>query len=303
MIDLSVNLGRLKLSNPVTAASGTFGYGKDYIPFYPPSKLGAAFLKGITVKPRCGNITPRIIETPSGMLNAIGLQNVGLKDFIEKKLPELDDTEGTFIANIAGESIDEFGQIAEALDSAPNLSAIEVNVSCPNVKEGGMAFGVSPSAVEKITEKVRSCTNLPIIVKLTPNITDIRETALAAESGGADAVSLINTLLGMVINVDTRRPMLGNIMGGLSGPAIRPVAVNMVSKVYKTIKIPILGMGGILSARDAIEFFLAGATAISIGTALFQDPFAPLKIIDGIEKYLVKYNHKSIEEIIGTLEV
>jgi dihydroorotate dehydrogenase (NAD+) catalytic subunit len=303
MIDLSVNLGRLKLLNPVTVASGTFGYGTDYIPFYPPSKLGAAFLKGITLKPRCGNITPRIIETPSGMLNAIGLQNVGLKDFIEKKLPELDNIEGTFIANIAGESIDEFAEIAEALDQAPNLAAIEVNVSCPNVKEGGMAFGVSPLAVEKITEKVRSSTNLPIIVKLTPNITDIRETALAAEAGGADAVSLINTLLGMVINVDTRRPMLGNATGGLSGPAIRPVAVNMVSKVYRTIKIPILGMGGILTARDAIEFFLAGATAISIGTALFNDPEAPLKIIDGIKNYLKKYNHKSIKEITGTLEV
>jgi len=301
MINVTVRLGRLSLENPVTVASGTYGYGTEYLSFYEPSKLGAVFLKGITLNPRMGNAPPRIAETPCGMLNAIGLQNVGLEGLLKEKLPALKDVPGTFIANIAGESIREFCQIAEALNNAPNLSGIEVNVSCPNVKEGGMAFGVSAQATFEITQAVRKSTDLPIIVKLTPNVTDITEIARAAEEGGADAVSLINTLLGMMIDIETRKPVLGNITGGLSGPAIRPVAVRMVSSVYKAVKIPILGMGGIRSWKDAIEFFLAGATAISVGTAVFQDPFAPLKILEGIRDYLSKNNHENINEIIGTL--
>jgi dihydroorotate dehydrogenase (NAD+) catalytic subunit len=302
MVDLSVKLGRLNLKNPVTVASGTYGYGTEYLSLYPPSLLGAVFLKGITPKPRAGNEPPRTVETPSGMLNAIGLQNVGLEGLLREKLPALDGIEGRFIANIAGESIDEFVCIAEALDNAPQLSAMEVNVSCPNVKEGGMAFGVSARATEKITRAVRKSTSLPVIVKLTPNVTDITETARAAEAGGADAVSLINTLLGMAIDIEKRRPVLGNITGGLSGPAIRPVAVRMVWSVSRAIKIPIIGMGGIRTWQDAVEFLLAGASAISIGTAIFQDPLCPLKILEGIEKYLEKNSLGSIKDLAGFLK-
>ncbi|MBN1902807.1 dihydroorotate dehydrogenase [Candidatus Sumerlaeota bacterium] len=297
MTDLSVKLGRLTLKNPVTVASGAYGYGAEYLTLYAPSLLGAVFLKGITPKPRAGNQPPRIVETPAGMLNAIGLQNVGIEGLLKDKLPALQGIEGCFIANIAGESIDEFVQIAEALENAPNLSGIEVNVSCPNVRKGGMAFGVSAKATEAITRAVRKSTSLPIIVKLTPNVTDIREIARAAEAGGADAVSLINTLLGMAIDIEKRRPLLGNITGGLSGPAIRPVAVNMVWSVSRAIKIPVIGMGGVRTWEDAIEFFLAGASAISIGTAVFQDPLSPLKILDGIQKYLEKNSIDSIKHL------
>lgn len=302
MIDLSVKLGRLHLKNPVTVASGTYGYGTEYLSLFPPSRLGAVFLKGITLNPRAGNEPPRIVETPSGMLNAIGLQNVGLEGLLKEKLPALDGIDGCFIANIAGESIEEFVHITKALNNAPRISAIEVNVSCPNVKEGGMAFGVSAKATEQITKAVRESTSLPVIVKLTPNVTDITETARAAEAGGADAVSLINTLLGMAIDIEKRRPVLGNKTGGLSGPAIRPVAVRMVWSVYRSIEIPIIGMGGIRTWEDAIEFFLAGASAVSVGTAVFQDPFCPLKILDGIEKYLEKNSLDSIKSLAGFLE-
>ncbi len=303
MPDLSVELGSLCLKNPVTAASGTYGYGTEYADFYSPALLGAVFLKGITLKPCEGNPAPRIAETPCGMLNAIGLQNVGLEKFVNEKLPALDGIGGTFIANISGESVEEFVRIAEVLNSAPNLSAIEINLSCPNVKRGGMAFGVSTRSTEEITRAVRSATHLPVIVKLTPNVTDITEIARAAEAGGADAVSLINTLLGIVIDVEARRPFLGNITGGLSGPAIRPVAVQMVWAVSRAVKIPIIGMGGIRTANDALEFFLAGASAVSIGTAIFQDPFAPLEILDGIKEYLQKHDLKSIKDIIGALKI
>jgi len=299
MIDLSIEIGSLRLKNPVTAASGTYGYGTDYLSFYPPGKLGAVFLKGITRRPSSGNAAPRVMETPSGMLNAIGLQNVGLESFIMEKLPALDGIEGVFIANIAGETIEEASEIARALNDAPNLSALELNVSCPNVRQGGMAFGVSPAATEEITRAVRQSTTLPLIVKLTPNVTDITEIARAAQSGGADAVSLINTLVGMVIDIERRRPVLGNLTGGLSGPAIRPVAVRMVWDVYRAVKIPVIGMGGIRTWRDAIEFFLAGSTALSMGTAVFQDPFAPLEVMDGVRKYLEKCGCKSIRDIIG----
>lgn len=302
MIELSVKLGRLHLNNPVTVASGTYGYGTEYLSLYPPSRLGGVFLKGITPKPRAGNLPPRIVETPAGMLNAIGLQNVGIEGLLNEKLPALKGIEGCFIANISGESIDEFIALSEALDHAPNLSALEINVSCPNVKGGGMAFGVSAKATEEITKAVRKSTKLPVIVKLTPNVTDITEIARAAEAGGADAVSLINTLLGMAIDIEKRRPVLGNKTGGLSGPAIRPVAVRMVWSVYRSIKIPIIGMGGIRTWQDAVEFFLAGASAISIGTAVFQDPFCPLKILEGIEKYLEMNSLDSIKTLTGFLK-
>lgn len=302
MADIAVKIGSLALKNPVTVASGTYGYGTEFLDLYPPSELGAVFLKGITLKPRAGNKPPRVIETPAGMLNAIGLQNVGLADFLKIKLPALKDIEGVFIANISGDSVEEFVQMAEALNDAPNLAALEVNVSCPNLKQGGMAFGVSASATEEITRAVRKVSRLPVIVKLSPNVTDIVSIARAAEDGGADAVSLVNTLLGMAIDVEKRRPMLGNFTGGLSGPAIRPVAVRMVWQVARAVKIPIIGMGGIRTARDAVEFFLAGATAISIGTAVFQDPAAPLKIIAGIKEYLRAHKYNSIYNIIGAME-
>jgi len=302
MVDLTVKLGRLSLKNPVTVASGTYGYGTEYLDLYPPSLLGAVFLKGVTLNPRGGNVPPRIVETPSGMLNAIGLQNVGLERFIKDKLPALDGIRGCFIANIAGESMEEFLRIAQALDNAPNLSAIEVNVSCPNVKQGGMTFGISAKAVEEITREMRKATRLPIIVKLTPNVTDIAVVAQAAEAGGADAISLINTLLGMKIDIEKRRPVLGNRTGGLSGPAIRPVAVRMVWAASQAVKIPIIGMGGIRTWEDAIEFFLAGATAVSVGTAIFQDPRAPLEILEGIHKYLESHQYSRITKIIGQME-
>lgn len=303
MADLRTKIGPLELKNPVTVASGTYGYGTEYKDLCPPGKLGAAFLKGITINPRGGNLTPRIVETPCGMLNAIGLQNVGLDRLIHEKLPALDNIDGVFIANISGETVEEFVEIAAALDSAPNLAALEVNVSCPNVKAGGMSFGVSSEAVREITRKVREATSLPIIVKLSPNVTDITHIAIAAEEGGADAISLINTLLGMVIDIDKRRPVLGNVTGGLSGPAIRPVAVRMVWHVFNVVNIPVIGMGGIFNTRDALEFFLAGASAISIGTGLFHDPSLPLKIIDELNEYLDENGIRNISEITGKLEV
>lgn len=302
MNDLSVNIGPLRLNNPVTVASGTYGYGTEYLDFYPPERLGAVFLKGVTLKPRAGNQPPRIVETPAGMLNAIGLQNVGLEEFLKVKLPALSGIGGVFIANISGDSIDEYVKIAEALNNAPQIAALEVNVSCPNVKHGGMAFGISPEATEEITRSVRAASRIPVIVKLSPNVTDIAVIARAAENGGADAVSLVNTIPGMVIDVETRRPALGNVTGGLSGPAIRPVAMRMVWQAARSVKIPVIGMGGIRTARDAVEFFLAGATAISVGTAVFQDPFAPLKILDGIVSFLETHGYSSIHDIIGQLK-
>jgi len=303
MPDLRTSLGRLTLNNPVTVASGTYGYGTEYLDFYPPDRLGAVFLKGITMKPRAGNLPPRIVETPAGMLNAIGLQNVGLDAFIKEKMAALKDVPGTFIANVAAESVEEFAIMAERLSAVPNLAAIEVNVSCPNVKQGGMAFGVSAKATEEITHAVRQSTPLPVIVKLSPNVTSVSEIARAAEAGGADALSLINTLLGMVLDVETRRPMLGNMTGGLSGPAVRPVAVRMVWDVAKNVRIPLIGMGGIRTARDAVEFLLAGASAVSIGTAVFQDPMSPLKILDGIRDYMTGHGMTRMADIIGKIEV
>jgi len=302
MTDLSVNIGPLRLKNPVTVASGTYGYGTEYLDFYPPERLGAVFLKGVTLKPRAGNQPPRIVETPAGMLNAIGLQNVGLEEFLKVKLPALNGINGVFIANISGDSINEYVKLAEALNNAEQLAALEVNVSCPNVKHGGMAFGISPDATEEITRSVRAVSRMPLIVKLSPNVTDIAVIARAAENGGAHAVSLINTILAMSIDVEKRRPVLGNVTGGLSGPAIRPVAVRMVWEAARSVKIPVIGMGGIRTSRDAVEFFLAGATAISVGTAIFQDPFAPLKILDGLASFLETHGYSSIHDIIGQLK-
>ncbi len=296
-MDISVKLNNLTLPNPVTVASGTYGYGTEYIDLYPPGELGAIFLKGITIEERCGNAPPRIIETPSGMLNAIGLQNVGLERFLKEKIPLLRNLKGVFIANISGKTVEEFACIAEVLNNEDIISAIEVNVSCPNIKEGGIQFGVSPDMIQKITSAVKKVYSKCVIVKLSPNVTNIAEMAKAAEAAGADALCVANTFLGMMIDINKRKPFLGNKMGGLSGPAIRPIVVRMVYQTAKAVKIPIIGCGGIFKTEDAIEYFLAGARAISIGTANFNDPFIPLKILQGIKEYMTLNNFNTIEEI------
>lgn len=298
-IDLTTRLGPLTLKNPVTVASGTFGYGHEYHRFYDISQLGAVMVKGTTLHPRAGNRPPRVVETPAGMLNAIGLQNPGVDEVIRTELPWLTSIGATAIVNIAGHSVDEYAEIARRLDGAPGVAAIEINISCPNVDQGGMAFGVHcPSAVA-VVSGVRRATKLPIITKLTPNVTDIGEVARAVVDAGTDMLSLINTLVGMVIDIERRRPVLGNAVGGLSGPAVRPVALKMVWDVAHQVKVPIIGLGGIVSATDAIQFLLAGATAVSVGTANFAYPLAPLNVIEGIAAYLVAHGHKSVGEIVG----
>lgn len=300
-MDLQVNLNKLTLKNPVTTASGTYGYGTEYIDLYPPGELGAVFLKGITVEERDGNASPRIVETPSGMLNAIGLQNVGLQRFIKEKIPALKNIDGTFIANISGKTVEEFSYLAEVLNEESTISGIEVNVSCPNVKEGGIQFGVNSEMIQKITKAVKNVYKRCLIVKLSPNVTNIVEMAKASEDSGADAICVANTLLGMVIDIKTKKPVLGNKMGGLSGPAIRPIIVRMVYQITRSIKIPVIGCGGICSVQDAIEFFLAGAKVISIGTGIFHDPYIPIKVLSGIKKYMEENNFSSIEEINNAL--
>ena len=303
MVDLSVNIAGLHLKNPVMVASGTFGYGLEYEDFYDPSQLGAVILKTITLTPREGNPPQRIVETPSGMLNAIGLQNVGVDCFLSENLPELERIDTHIIANIAGDTVEEYARLAEKLNGASKIKALEINVSCPNVKRGGIAFGVSPESVKEITRAVKEHTSLPVIVKLSPNVTDIVEVALAAQEAGADAVSLINTLLGMAIDIESQTPVLANITGGLSGPAIKPVALRMVWEVAQKVSIPVIGLGGIMNAEDAIEFLLAGASAVAVGTANFVEPLSPLTIISGIEDFLKRKGMKSVEESIGALRI
>ncbi|MBW2616668.1 MAG: dihydroorotate dehydrogenase, partial [Deltaproteobacteria bacterium] len=293
--DLKVRIGPLKLKNPVLTASGTFGYGQEFSELVDLNELGGIVVKGLSLKPRAGNPPPRIVETPCGMLNAIGLANIGLESFLREKLPWLQKLNTAVIVNIYGHSIDEYGAVAAGLKGVEGISAIEVNISCPNVEKGGMAFGTDPDISAKVTEKVLKNTDKPVIVKLTPNVTDITVIAKAVEKAGAHAVSLINTLTGMAIDVETRVPKLANISGGLSGPAIRPVAVYMVYQVARSVKIPVIGVGGIMDYRNALEFLIAGASAIQVGTANFVDPGVSLKIIEGLKKFCEDQGISSIE--------
>lgn len=298
-INLSVNLGGIKMKNPVTTASGTFGFGPEYSDFVDLSRLGAVVVKGTTLQPRPGNPTPRIAETPSGMLNAIGLENPGVRQFIEKALPYLKDFDVPVIVNISGDTAQDYAELAAILDRAPGVAGIEINISCPNVKKGGLQFGADPAAAAEVVRMVKGATTLPIIVKLSPNVTSIVQIALAAAEAGADALSMINTLLGMAIDINKRRPVLGNIVGGLSGPAVRPVAVRAVWQVYREVKLPILGMGGIMTAGDALEFIMAGATAVAVGTANFVNPRATLEVLEGIEVFMLEQGVRSIDELVG----
>jgi len=298
---LAVAVGRLSLQNPVLTASGTFGYGEEYAPFVDLNRLGGVIVKGLSLEPRAGNPPPRLAETPCGMLNAIGLQNIGVKAFVEQKLPFLKDLSTEIIANIFGETLEEYGKVAEILSAAGGVSALEVNISCPNVKKGGIAFGAQPEMAAEVTRKVKQATDLPVIMKLSPNVTDISLIAESVEAAGADAVSLINTLTGMSVDVKRRKPHIYNITGGLSGPAIKPVALRMVWQVVNRIHIPVIGLGGIMSAQDALEFLIVGAKAVQIGTANFIDPSSTMKILDGIEQYLRENDLADISELIGTL--
>lgn len=300
--DLNVRLGPLELKNPVMTASGTFGYGSEFEHFFDPGLLGGIVVKGLSLDRRPGNPPPRIVETPCGMLNSIGLANIGLNAFIEEKLPWLRALETNVIVNIYGHSIREYGKLARALDDVSGISALEVNISCPNVECGGMAFGTDPEVTEKVTSEVVRNTRLPVIVKLSPNVTDIRIIARAAESGGAHIISLINTLTGMVIDIESRRPKLANIYGGMSGPAIRPVALRMVREVVKAVAIPVIGMGGIMDYRDALQFLIAGAKAVQVGTANFVNPRASVDILEGIENFCRENNIEKIGELIGSLK-
>jgi dihydroorotate dehydrogenase (NAD+) catalytic subunit len=302
--NLSVNLGGgLVLKNPVVAASGTFGYGEEYAGVLDLNRLGAIVVKGLSLEPRTGNPDPRLIETPAGMLNAIGLANVGLNAFVSQKLPLLRRFDVKVIVNIFGATIDEFELLAQRLSDAEGVHALEVNVSCPNVKQGGISFGQSLPAVFEVVRAVRSKTHLPTIVKLSPNVTDITEVAKAAHAGGATALSLINTVVGMAIDVETRRPKLASWTGGLSGPAIRPIAVRMVWEVSKAVPIPILGMGGITCAEDAVEFLLAGASAVAVGTGNYMNPRATINVLDGLTRYLVRHGINDVRQLVGAIDI
>ncbi|MBI5892214.1 MAG: dihydroorotate dehydrogenase [Deltaproteobacteria bacterium] len=299
--NLSVNIAGIHLKNPVMTASGTFGYGEEYSPYVDLNKLGAIIVKGLSLKPRQGNPCPRIVETPAGMLNAIGLQNVGVDVFIKEKLPFLKKYNAPVIANIFGQGIDEYTEVAKRLDGT-GIAGIEINISCPNVKKGGIVFGTNPKEAAKVVRAVKKAASLPIITKLSPNVTDIKIMARAVEDAGSDAISLINTITGMAIDVEKRKPKLANITGGLSGPAIRPIAVRMVWETSKVVKIPIIGIGGIMTANDALEFIIAGAKAVQIGTANFVEPDVTIKILKGIEDYCERHRIKNLMELIGSLK-
>lgn len=300
--DLRVKLGPLELKNPVMTASGTFGYGGEFDSLVDLNLLGAIIVKGLSLKPKAGNPPPRIVETPCGMLNAIGLANIGLDVFMREKLPLLQNMDTEVIVNIYGHSIDEYGELASALKGVDGISAIEVNISCPNVDCGGMAFGTDPAVSSRVTEEVLRNTDKPVIVKLSPNVMDIRLVAKAVEEAGAHALSLINTLTGMAVDIESRTPKLANISGGLSGPAIRPVALHMVYQVVKTVDIPVIGVGGIMDYRDALEFLMAGACAIEVGTANFVNPHASMDILEGIRKFCEEKDIDHIGELIGSLK-
>jgi len=300
---LGVDIGGVELKNPVMTASGTFGYAREFEHLVELNRLGAIIVKGLSLKPSKGNPPQRIVETRCGMLNAIGLENVGLDVFIKEKIPFLKQLNTPFIINIYGKEIAEYAELAALLDDIEEVAGIEVNISCPNVKSGGMAFGAYPESAAEVVKAVRERTGKPLMVKLSPNVTDIAEIARSVEAAGADSISLINTLSGMAIDIETRRPKLANITGGLSGPAIKPIALRMVWQVVQSVKIPVVGIGGIMTAEDALEFLIAGAVAVQIGTANFINPRATMDIIDGIEAYLTERNISDIADVIGSLEV
>ncbi len=302
MADLRVNIAGVAFKNPVITASGTFGFGQEYARLYDISKLGGISCKGTTLEPRMGNLSPRIAETPSGILNSVGLQNPGVEGFLKNDLPLLENTDTVVIANIAGSQIEDYIETVRRLQGS-SVDMIEMNISCPNVKEGGVSFGTSPESVERITKQVKAVAEQPLIVKLTPNVTDIAEIAAAAEAGGADAISLINTLTGMKIDIETRRPLLKNNTGGMSGAAVFPVALRMVWQAANRVQIPVIGLGGITKWQDAVEMLLAGATAVQIGTANFTDAYTPLKVIEGLDAYLDAHGEKSVMDIVGKVQV
>ncbi|EWC91517.1 dihydroorotate dehydrogenase [Porphyromonas catoniae] len=302
MLQTQVNIGRgLTIKNPVMTASGTFGYGTEYTDFIDLDRLGGIVVKGTTLHHREGNPYPRMAETPSGMLNAVGLQNKGVDYFIEHIYPTISNYDTAVIVNVSGSQIEDYITTAELLNALPHIPAIELNISCPNVKEGGMAFGVTCAGASSVVRAVRAVYDKTLIVKLSPNVTDITEIARAVEAEGADAISMINTLLGMAIDAEKRRPVLSTITGGLSGPAVKPVALRMVWQTARVVNVPIIGMGGIATATDAIEFLLAGATAIEVGTYNFVDPTATIQIVEGIENYMLRHGFSNITELIGTL--
>jgi dihydroorotate dehydrogenase (NAD+) catalytic subunit len=301
-VDLSVRIGPLVLKNPLMTASGCFGYGLEYADAVDLSSLGAVVVKGLFLKERDGHPPPRIVETPSGLLNAIGLQGIGVRRFIREKMPELRRRGAMVIVNVCGGSIDEYAEVARILSDVEGVAALELNISCPNIKEGGIQFGCNLASTGEVVAAVRRVTKLPLIPKLTPNVTSVASFARAAEENGADAVSLVNTFLAMVIDVETRRPVLSNGMGGLSGPAIRPIAVRMVYECAQQVRIPVVGVGGIASARDALEFLIAGATAVQVGTASFVDPFIWPKLLGGIEDYMTRHGLARVADLVGTVQ-
>lgn len=300
---LKVTIGNLELKNPVTTASGTFGYGREYADFVDLDRLGGIFVKGTTLEPREGNDYPRMAETASGMLNAVGLQNKGVDYFVTHIYPEIKHYDTAIIVNVSGSTIEDYAACAEKLIELEKIPAIELNISCPNVKEGGMAFGTSAASAARVTQAVRKVYPKTLIVKLSPNVTDITEIAKAVEAEGADAVSLVNTFLGMAIDAESRKPLLSTVTGGLSGPCIKPIALRMVWQVYHAVNIPVIGMGGISNWKDAVEFMLAGATAVQIGTYNFIDPTVSIQVIEGIENYLNRHNLHTVSELIGKLEI
>lgn len=302
MVDLSVKIGNLKLKNPITTASGTFGYGEEFADFIDLSQLGAIIVKGTTLNHREGNPYPRMVETPSGMLNAVGLQNKGVDYFISNIYPRIKDIDTNIIVNVSGSSPEDYAAVCQKLNPLPGVAAVEINISCPNVKQGGMTFGTTEQGAKSVVSAARKAYDGTMIVKLTPNVTDITEIAKTAEDEGADAVSLVNTFLGMAINTETRKPYLSTITGGLSGACIRPIAVRMVWQVCKAVNIPVIGLGGIMNGRDVIEFLLAGATAVEIGTANFVDPQVTVKAIDYVKNYMQRHGISSIKDIIGGMQ-
>jgi len=300
--NMSVEIAGIKMRNPIMTASGTFGYGREFADYMDLESIGAMITKGLSLKPKAGNNTPRIVETPGGMLNAIGLQNVGIDAFITTKLPFLRTVNTPVIVNLYGNSLEEYGELAARIDDVEEVAGVEVNISCPNVKQGGIVFGTDPAAAAQVVELVRNSTSKPLIVKLSPNVTDVVSMARACVDAGAEALSLINTLTGMAIDINTRRPILANITGGLSGPAIKPVALRMVWQVSRAVKVPLIGIGGIMNATDALEFILAGATAIQVGTASFLNPAAAEEIAAGMESWLVENRVSDIRELVGALK-
>ena len=303
MADLSVSIHELQLKNPVTTASGTYGYGEEFVEFMDVNRLSAIFVKGITLERREGNPYPRMAETASGMLNSVGLQNRGVDYFIQHIYPRVRNFDTHIIPNVNGSTIEDYVTVTRKLNEVKGIAAIELNISCPNVKAGGMAFGINRKSAMEATRAVRDVYDKTLIVKLSPNVTDIADMAKAVVDAGADAISLVNTFLGMAINAETRKPILGTITGGLSGPAIKPIALRMVWDVYKAVKVPVIGMGGIMNAADAIEFMLAGSTAIQVGTANFIDPTVSIKILEGIKDYMNRHSVTSVKELIGGMQI